>query len=226
MLSMLEKFGSEEEGDASISALCNGIGTSDEENGVAPGENGTLGLLVPLIVILLPKFVMNEPAKKRLEAEELVVMDRTSPAAPPKPPNGGADHEFALVSHIATDDPGEEKRPPTHTLSFGASQKIELTSPFGPSLASPNAVKVWLEDENDATLLDVVPFIDEKRPAKKYESPRAQPVFIRPPAFVEPSRVREPSDARERRVAEEGSKVSDEEVSNRSKPANVPARPT
>ena len=163
---MFEKLGSEEEGEGSISALCNGIGTSDEENGVAPGENGTLGLLVPLIVMLLPNAVMNEPAKKRLEAEELVVMESTSPAAPPSPPNGGADQELALVSHIATDDPGEVKRPPIHTRLFGSSQKIELTSPFGPSLAPPSALNDWLEDEKDATLFDVVPFIDEKRPAK------------------------------------------------------------
>lgn len=41
---MLLNPGSEVEGEPSTSALCNGTETSEEENGVAPAENGTLGL--------------------------------------------------------------------------------------------------------------------------------------------------------------------------------------
>ena len=75
--------------------------------------------------------------------------------------------------------------------------------------------------------MTVVPFIDEKRPAKKYVSPIAQPVFIRPSALVDPNRVSDPSEALESRVEVEGSSASgDVESSNKSRPANVPARPT
>lgn len=134
------KFGSSDEGAASICAPCKGIGTREEENGVAPGENVTFGLLVPLTVMLLPNAVMNDPEKKRLDADEFVVMERTSLEPPPNPPKGGADHEFESVLHIATDDAGDEKRPPTHTRLFGSSQKMALTSPFGASPEPPRAL--------------------------------------------------------------------------------------
>jgi hypothetical protein len=61
------------------------------------------------------KEVRNEPAKRRLLSEELGVMEKTSPAAPEKPLNEGADHKLDLVSHIATDEPGDVKCPPTHS---------------------------------------------------------------------------------------------------------------
>ncbi len=94
------------------------MGTREEVKGVAPEENGTFGLLVELttVVELLPNDVVNEPAKKRLDVDEFVVMDSTSEAAPDKPLNGGADHEPALVSQTATALPGVVKLPPTHTL--------------------------------------------------------------------------------------------------------------
>ena len=63
------------EGDASICAPSKGIGTKEEENGVAPEEKGTFGLFVLLTtVVLSPNEVINEPAKNKLSAEELVVV--------------------------------------------------------------------------------------------------------------------------------------------------------
>jgi hypothetical protein len=93
------------------------MGTSDEENGVAPLENGTLGLLVLFNAVPVPwKDVMNEPAKTMLEADEFEVMESTSAAAPERPPKGAFDQEPALVSHTATAEPGEVNFPPAHTL--------------------------------------------------------------------------------------------------------------
>lgn len=69
--------------------------------------------------------------------------------------------------------------------------------------------------------------IDENKPAMNTSSPpSAHAVLILPPASVEPSRVREPSDARDKRVDVVGSNERDVELSNKSSPANVPARPT
>lgn len=56
---------------------------------------------------LLPKDDMKEPEKKRLDWDELVVIDRTSAAAPVSPPKGAADQEDDAVSQTATDAPGE-----------------------------------------------------------------------------------------------------------------------
>ena len=120
-------------------ALDSGTGTRDDENGVAPVENGTLGLLVLLSVPLPWNDAMNDPAKNMLEAEELDVMDNTSPAAPANPPKGALDQELAWGSHTATDDPGDVNFPPTHTLLFFASQYTALTWPLGP--LDPNAEK-------------------------------------------------------------------------------------
>ena len=64
------------EGDASmiICTACNGMGTSDE-NGVAPLEKGTLGLLVLFNAAPLPwNDMTNDPAKNMLEAEEFAVI--------------------------------------------------------------------------------------------------------------------------------------------------------
>jgi hypothetical protein len=53
------------EGDASTCAPDSGTGTREEENGVAPLEKGTLGLLVLFNDDPLPwNDVMKEPAKK------------------------------------------------------------------------------------------------------------------------------------------------------------------
>ena len=213
------------EGDASICAPSKGIGTKEEENGVAPEEKGTFGLFVLLTtVVLSPNEVINEPAKNKLSAEELVVMERTSDDAPDSPPNGGADHKFALVSQTATACPGDVNDPPTQTLLWESSQKIALTSPLGPPL--PTALNDPSDGENDATLLAEVPFIDENVPATKTLSPSAHAVLIFPPTSVEPRRVREPSEARVKRVDVVGSNEREVELLNRSSPANVPARPT
>lgn len=133
---------SDVEGDASICAPSKGIGTKEEENGVAPEENGTFGLFVLLttVEVLLPNSVIKDPAKKRLSADELVVMDKTSEDAPDSPPKGGADHAFAFASQTATAFPGVENEPPTQTLLCASSQKMAFTSPSGPPL--PTALNV------------------------------------------------------------------------------------
>ena len=64
------------EGDASmiICAAYNGMGTSNE-NGIAPLEKGTLGLLVLFNAAPLPwNDMTNDPAKNMLEAEEFAVI--------------------------------------------------------------------------------------------------------------------------------------------------------
>jgi hypothetical protein len=63
---MSEKLGSEDEGAGSTSTASRGTGTRDDENGEAPAENGTLGLLVPLTDPLW-KLVTKDPAKNRLD---------------------------------------------------------------------------------------------------------------------------------------------------------------
>ena len=127
---------------------------------MAPTEKGTFGLFVPLItVVLLPKVVMKEPAKNKLFAEAFVVIDRTSDPAPDRPPNGGADHEFAEVSHTATAFPGDENEPPAHTFLLDASQKRARTSPSGPPL--PSALTFPDEGVYAATLLTEEPLNDE-----------------------------------------------------------------
>lgn len=134
---------------------------------MAPVEKGTLGLLEPVLFTTVPfpwKEMMNDPAKKRLDAEELVVIESTSAAAPDKPPNGGADQELALVSQTATAAAGEVKLPPTHTWLLDVSQNMVLTSPLGPLL--PNALNAPVDGEYDATLVAVVPLIDVNSPAK------------------------------------------------------------
>lgn len=62
-----------------------------------------------MTVVPLPKAVMKEPAKNRLASDEFVVMDRTSEAAPERPPKGGADHEEDEGSQTATDGAGDVK---------------------------------------------------------------------------------------------------------------------
>lgn len=153
-----------------------------------------------------------------------MVIESTSEDAPESPPKGGADQVFAPTSQTATDFPGDENEPPAHSLLLASSQKTAFTSPFGPSL--PNALKVSSLEEYEATLLADVPFMELNEPAKKKVSPSAQPALIFPPASVEPNLVNEPSAALDKRVEVDGSNESEVELSNKSSPANVPARPT
>lgn len=166
MLEMLLNCESVDEGEPKTCAFWRGRGTREEVNGVAPGEKGTLGLFVPLtMAVPFPwNDVMNEPAKKRLDSEELVVMERTRASAPVKPSNGGFDHDAAFTSHTATADPGDVKLPPTQTLLSFVSQNMASTSPFGPPV--PRAANAPDEGVYDATLLAEVLSIEEKAPAK------------------------------------------------------------
>jgi hypothetical protein len=135
MFSMLLNWGSDVAGapSDSVPAFCNGMGTSEEEKGVAPDENGTLGLLVELMGEPLPENeVMNEPANKRLDAVEFSVMERTLASAPESPPNGGADHDLVFGSYMATAEDGVVNFPPAQSLLFFWSQNKASTSPSGP----------------------------------------------------------------------------------------------
>ncbi len=152
------------EGDAVIWAFPKGIGTRDEEKGVAPVEKGTLGLFVSLSGCeLLPNNVTKDPEKKRDDCEELVVMDDTSADAPESPPNGGADQDEEPVSQTATAGEGEVNCPPTQTFFCESSQKIACSSPLGPP--EPSAANDPDEESYDATLFAEVPPIEEKLPA-------------------------------------------------------------
>lgn len=55
---------------------------------------------------------------------------------------------------------------------------------------------------------------------------KEHPADILPPVFVAPRRDSAPSEVRESRVEVDGSNVTAEVLSNRSSPANAPARPT
>lgn len=110
------------------------------------------------------KDVMNEPAKKRLESEELDVIERTRPSAPVKPLKGGLDQEFAEVSHTATAAPGEVNKPPTQTFLFFASQKMASISPFGP--LDPKDENLPEDDVYEAILEAEVEPMDENEPAR------------------------------------------------------------
>lgn len=146
---------------AEISASLRGTGTSEEENGVAPAEKGTLGLLVSFNVTEpLPKVARNEPENSKLDCEALGVMDKTSPVSPP---NGGADQDLDCVFQIATADAGEVKLPPTQTLFWVLSQYIALTSLLGPF--EPRDEKALAEGSYDATLVAEAPPTEEKLPA-------------------------------------------------------------
>lgn len=147
---MLLYSGFVDEGAASISAFCRGIGTSDDENGDAPGEYGTLGLLVLLTDVVFPaKDVTNEPAKNKLDEEIFWEIEKTWAFAPDSPLKGGADQVFDLVFQTATDEPGDEKLPPTQRLLLGTSQYTAVTGPLGP--LEPTEEKVPGDGEYDAT---------------------------------------------------------------------------
>ena len=132
MLRISRKSGSDEEGLGSTSTLSRGTGTSDEENGEAPEENGTLGLFVPLI---LPpwKLVAKDPANNRLDWDEFEDIESTRPLLfADSPPNGGADQEEDAGFQTATNDDGDENSPPTQTLLLLISQYTERMTPLGP----------------------------------------------------------------------------------------------
>lgn len=69
-----------------------------------------------------PNSVMKDPEKNRLDWDAFGVMDNTSGLAPASPPKAGGPHELDWVLHTATAGEGDEKRPPTHTLSPALSQ--------------------------------------------------------------------------------------------------------
>jgi hypothetical protein len=123
-----------DDGEPSTSAFMRGIGTRDDENGDAPGDGGTFGLLE------LFKFgppgpwneVVKDPVKNKLESDELPLMDRTLGFEPVSPPKGGFDHVDDPISQKATLDPGEVNWPPTQMRFSFISQYIALTAPFGP----------------------------------------------------------------------------------------------
>ena len=110
----------------------------------------------------VPKDATNEPEKKRLDWDELDVIEKTSAVVPVSPPKGAADQDDEAVSQTATDAPGEVNWPPAHTCLFALSQKSARTTPLG-------ALEPRAEidpDEYDATLAaDVLPTV-EKLPAK------------------------------------------------------------
>ena len=117
MFWILLKLGSEDEGDPWTWAASRGTGTREDENGVAPWEKGTFGLFVVFKTEPFPlKDAIKDPAKKRLSWEAFVVIDKTSAAAPVRPPKGGADHDDAFTSQIATAEAGEENWPPAQSL--------------------------------------------------------------------------------------------------------------
>ena len=83
---------------------------------MAPVEKGTLGLFVPLMATEpLPKDARKEPEMRRLDWDEMDVIDKTSATAPVSPPNGAADQDDDTVSQTAMDAPGELNWPPAHT---------------------------------------------------------------------------------------------------------------
>lgn len=125
------KLGSDEEGGGSTSTLSRGTGTSDEENGEAPEENGTLGLFVPLTPPR--KLVMKDPANNRLDSDEFEDIESTWPLLlVDSPTNGGADQEDDEGFQTATNDDGDENPPPTQTRLLLVSQYTERIAPLGP----------------------------------------------------------------------------------------------
>lgn len=166
----------------------------------------------------------NEPAKRRLDCDELDAMEKTCAEAPERPPNGGADHEDEPTFHTATSDAGELKFPPTHTCLFSESQYTALIAPLGPP--EPSADIAPDDELYDAMFCAPVLAKEENAPATKKVLSRAQPEDIEPPAFVEPMRDKEPSDERERSVEDVGSRERDEDELAQSSPANAPTRPT
>lgn len=163
---MLLNWGSEDDPDPIICAFCNGSGTREEENGVAPAEKGILGLLVSFKTReLLPwKVVMKEPARNILVPDELVVIEETLDCAPETPTKGGWDQEPDFGFQMATEDPGDVNLPPTQTLLSSSSQKMVFISPFGP--LEPTAANAPDEGVYDATLFAGKLPIDENSPTK------------------------------------------------------------
>jgi len=107
------------------------MGTSELENGVAPGEYGTFGLFWPSESGEPWKDVMKEPAKNRLVPDAFIVIELTRSWAPVKPVNGGDDQEPDLILKTATAWAGDVKLPPNQSLPSFASQKITSMGPLG-----------------------------------------------------------------------------------------------
>ena len=150
---------SDDEGAGSTSTSSRGTGTREEENGEAPGENGTLGLLVPLIEPSW-KLVTKDPAKNKLDWEEFEDIEDTCPLlVVGNPPNGGADQEEDEGFHTATNEEGEENRPPTQTRLLATSQYTERMTPLGPP--DPKADIFPEEGVYDAMFCAGVPPKDE-----------------------------------------------------------------
>jgi hypothetical protein len=159
MLRISEKLGSDDKGAGSTSTSSRGTGTRDEEYGEAPGENGTLGLFVPLTEPPW-KLVTKDPANNRLDWDELEDIERTWPLlVVDNPPNGGADQEDDEGFQTATSDDGDENCPPTQTRLLAASQYTVRTGPLGPS--DPRADILPEEGVYDAMFWAVMPPKDE-----------------------------------------------------------------
>jgi len=78
------------------------MGTSELENGVAPGEYGTFGLFWPLESGEPWKDVMKEPAKNRLVPDAFIAIELTWSWAPVRPVNGGDDDGMRRRREVAT----------------------------------------------------------------------------------------------------------------------------
>lgn len=152
-----------DDGDPSTSACCKGMGTREDENGVAPAENGTLGLLVPFKAEV-PKEVVKDPAKNKLVWEEFVEMELTLACAPVMPEKGGCTHMPVGTFQTATEEAGDVKFPPTHNLLFFASQNIAPTSPLGP--LEPREAKEPEDGLYEATFDAGTPLIEVNEPEK------------------------------------------------------------
>lgn len=100
------------------------------------------------VVVFAEKAVRNEPAKSRFPFEASEAMERTSALAPSKPLKGGADQVFVFALQTATEEPGDEKLPPTQRFLALVSQCRAVIGPFGP--LEPRAENPP-NDENDAT---------------------------------------------------------------------------
>lgn len=129
---MSEKSRSDDEGAGSTSTSSRGMGTRDEEYGEAPGENGTLGLFVPLMGPPW-KLVTKDPENNRLDWDEFENIERTWPLlVVGNPPNGGVDQEEEEGFQMATSDDGDENCPPAQTRLLAVSQYTVRMTPSGP----------------------------------------------------------------------------------------------
>ena len=163
MLRISWKSGSDEEGAGSTSTFSRGTGTSDEENGEAPEENGTLGLFVPLITAPW-KLVRKDPVNNRLDSDEFEDIESTRPLLlADSPPNGGTDQEEDEGFQMVTNGDGDEKSPPTQTRLLLVSQYTDRITSSGPP--EPRADILPEEGVYDTMFWAGVPPNDENWPA-------------------------------------------------------------